>query len=183
VYPNGMRKHALLVAIALGTLLSAGSLRADPLPTWGVSPAPADDSPTGRARDLLNRARALDDAATSDERYAVDVAARLPALRIAAKVARDRADRATGDDKEALVAKAEDLETDVVISEAETVSKKKIAADHRRAAKDLRARALRLVKDGNAATSTSAADHDLACDPPYRFTSDGRKIYRIECLK
>jgi len=153
--------------------------------TWSTAHASNDatsvsrDSPVTRARELLTRSRFLDEAANVDERAAVELAAKLPSLRTAAKTARERADRATVEDKEALGARADDLETDVVVSEAEITFKRKTAADNRRVARDLRVRAVKLVREGPLAEEPTV----LACDPPFRFTPDGRKIYRIECLK
>lgn len=144
------------------------------------SPSSADESPVARARDLLARARLLDEAALGDEKSAVEIAARLPALRATAKTARDKADRASGEDRETLVSRAEDLEADVAISEAETTAKKRAAVDNRRMARELRARAVRLVRE---APVESPANAGSPCDPPYRYTADGRKIYRVECLK
>jgi hypothetical protein len=127
---------------------------------------------------MLARARLLEEAATADDKAAADLNARLPTLRLSAKVARDRADRATGDDRDTLVARAEDLEADLAVSEAETTAKRRSAIDNRSRARELRALAIKLVKEPPP-TSTVAS----TCDPPYRFTNDGRKIYRIECLK
>lgn len=145
-----------------------------------ASPSSTDESPVARARDLLARARLLDEAALGDEKSAVEIAARLPALRATAKTARDKADRASGEDRETLVSRAEDLEADVAISEAETTAKKRAAVDNRRMARELRARAVRLVRE---APVESPANAGSPCDPPYRYTADGRKIYRVECLK
>lgn len=127
---------------------------------------------------MLARARLLDEAATADEKAATELAARLPALRASAKAARDRADRAAGNDRETLVSRAEDLEADLAISEAETTSRRRSAVENRRVARDLRARAVRTVREAPADPPPASP-----CDPPYRFTADGRKIYRIECLK
>lgn len=109
-----------------------------------------DPSPAALARDLLARARALDEAALADERSAAAIGKDLPAKRAAAKVARDQADRASGVDKIALEANADDLETDVAISEVETVTKREAAAERRLRARELRARALRLVQGASA---------------------------------
>ena len=46
-------------------------------------------------------------------------------------------------------------------------------------ARELRVRAVKLVREAPATEEPTA----LACDPPFRYTPDGRKIYRIECLK
>lgn len=164
-----------------GTCAAAPSA---PTSTWGsqsssaAAPA-AEESPVVKARDLLARAKLLDEAATTDEKAAVEIAARLPTLRISAKTARDRADRASGDDRELLVSRAEDLEADLAVSEAEATHKKKTASDNRRMARELRARAVRLVREA----PVDAPSTNAPCDPPYRFTVDGRKIYRVECLK
>ena len=152
--------------------------------TWGssattVAEPPAEESPVARARDLLARARLLDEAAAADEKAATELAARLPTLRASAKAARDRADRAAGDDREMLVSRAEDLEADVAVSEAETTAKRRSAIENRRVARELRARAVRTVREAPAEPPATTSP----CDPPFRFTADGRKIYRIECLK
>ncbi len=137
------------------------------------------DSPVTRAREMLTRARFLDEAATVDEKGATDLARRLSALRGSAKVARDRADKATPEERELLGARAEDLETDVIVSEAEITFERRTASENRRVARELRIRAVKLVREAPAFEDAAAN----ACDPPFRFTADGRKIYRVECLK
>ena len=156
------------------------------LTTWGgrgsavVDATSANrDSPVTHAREMLTRARFLDEAATVDEKAASDLAARLGALRASAKVARERADKATPEERELLGARADDLETDVIVSEAEITFKRRTAADNRRVARELRLRAVKLVREAPAFEDLTAS----ACDPPFRFTADGRKIYRVECLK
>lgn len=187
----------LRVALGFAVLAFASYAHADekcptppraPAVTWGAtpsgtgaatSPAPVvDESPVAKARDLMARAKFLDEVATTEEKAAVDLAAKLPALRAAAKAARDKADKATTADKETLVAKAEELETDVTVTEAEANEKKKAAADNRKVARDLRARAVKMVKE-----TPAEREEASSCDPPFRFTADGRKIYRLECLK
>lgn len=183
----------LRFALGLGFLCLASSAHADekcptppamPKVTWGATPsatppaAPVDESPVSKARDLMARAKFLDDVATTEERASVDLTAKLPALRAAAKTAREKADKASAADKIALEAKAEELETDVTVSEAEATEKKKAAADNRKVARDLRARAVKMVKE-----PAIERDEVSSCDPPFRFTADGRKIYRLECLK
>jgi hypothetical protein len=165
---------------ALGTAVPA---------TWGTrNAAPPDatsvsrDSPVTRARELLRRARFLDDAAAVDEKAATELAARLPALRASAKAARERAERSTAEERELLGARAEDLDADVVISEAEVTFKKKTAVDNRRVAHELRLRAMRMAREAVDAPATEETTA-FGCDPPFRFTADGRKIYRVECLK
>ncbi|MBX3229939.1 MAG: hypothetical protein KIT84_26105 [Labilithrix sp.] len=148
--------------------------------TTNAAASPALDSPVARARDLLARARLLDEAASNDDKAAIELTARLPTLRASAKAARERADRATGDDRETLVAHAEELEADVIVSEAEVISRKRTAVDNRQTAAALRARAVHIVREPPPdATSQNGA----SCDPPFRFTADGRKIYRIECFR
>jgi hypothetical protein len=143
--------------------------------TWGAPPPPPrEDSPVARARELLASAKLLDETAATDEKAAADISMRLPVLRASAKSARERADRATGEDREILVARAEDLEADLAVSEAEGAAKRQAATDNRRYARDLRARAIRIARDPSTATT---------CDPPYRYTADGRKTYLIECLR
>jgi hypothetical protein len=188
----GRLRAALGTSALLFVLASADSAHADdkcptvpraPAVTWGATPisaqppaASVDDPIVARARELLARAKFLDEVATLDEKSAVDLVTRMPALKAAAKAARDKADRANGDAKQSLVAIAEHLETDVTVSEAEAMEKRRDAVDNRRIARELRARAVKMVRDG-------AAEEDSACDPPFRFTADGRKIYRLECLK
>jgi hypothetical protein len=137
------------------------------------------DSPVTRAREMLTRARFLDEASTVDEKAAVDLASRLGSLRASAKTARERAEKASPDERELLGARADDLETDVIVSEAEISFKRRTAADNRRVARELRLRAVKLVREAPAAEDPMAT----SCEPPFRFTADGRKIYRVECLK
>jgi hypothetical protein len=165
----------------------ASSTPATIITTWGTHSASSSDgtsvthdSPVTRARELLTRARFLDDAASTDEKAATDLASRLGALRTAAKTARERAERATPEEREVMGARAEDLETDVIVSEAEIGFKRKTAADNRRVARELRVRAVRLVRETPTALDEATAN---PCDPPFRFTADGRKVYRVECLK
>jgi hypothetical protein len=157
-----------------------------PIATWGGrggslvdATSVSRDAPVTRAREMLTRARFLDEAATVDEKAAVDLAARLGTLRTSAKAARDRADKAPPDERELLGARADDLETDIIVSEAEITFKRRTAAENRRVARELRLRAVKLVRDAPAYEDPTAS----ACDPPFRITADGRKIYRVECLK
>lgn len=191
-----VRRGLCLLVVASALIVPATALADDPharaqasstLPTWGnahtlydPSPTPAaHEAPVMRARQLLTRARHLDEAATADERAATELVAKLAALRTAAKAARDHAEKASVDDKEAFGARADDLETDVIVSEAEVTFKRKTAANNRRYARELRARAVMLATEAPLAEEPAA----LGCEPPFRFTPDGRKIYRIECLK
>jgi len=169
-----------------GLAASASSGSPTALTTWGGrgsslvdATSVTRDSPVTRAREMLTRARFLDEAATVDEKAAVDLASRLGTLRAAAKVARERADKASPDERELLGARADDLETDVIVSEAEITFKRRTAADNRRVARELRLRAVKLVREAPAFEDAAAT----SCDPPFRFTADGRKIYRVECLK
>lgn len=189
-----MRRALLLVTLAFAIVVPASALADDPyglapgsagnLPTWGNARAINDatsvsrDAPVTHARELLTLARSLDDAANVDEKAATELAAKLVSLRIAAKAARDGADRATVEDKEILGARAEDLETEIFVSEAEVVFMRTTAADNRRLARGLRRRAVKLVREAPPHEEPTAV-----CDPPFRYTPDGRKIYRIECFK
>ncbi len=155
-----------------------------PLPQ-ATLPAPAlspDDAGVGRARELLARARMLDESATNDEKLASDLTKAIPALRSAAKAARERVSRPEAQnrpDHEALVARAEELEAELAIDEVDVAVKKHAAAENRRLARELRALAVRVVKEPAA---LAEADAQNPCDPPYRYTADGRKIYRVECF-
>jgi len=100
---------------------------------------------------------------------------RPPALRAGGKVAREKADKATTADKVALDAKAEEIETDVTVTEAEATEKRKSAADNRRVARDLRARAVKMVKE----PPPERADEAATCDPPVPFPPDERKTYPL----
>ena len=169
-----------------GLASSSSSSSSAALATWGGhasslvdATSVTRDAPVTRARDMLMRARFLDEAATVDEKAALDLANHLGALRASAKVARDRADKATPEDRELLAARADDLETDVIVSEAEITFKRRTATENRRVARELRLRAVKLVREAPAFEDPTAN----ACDPPFRFTNDGRKIYRVECLK
>ncbi len=163
-----------------------GSSSSPAITTWGGrtsslvdATSVTRDAPVTRARDMLTRARFLDEAATVDEKAALDLANHLGALRASAKVARERAEKATPEERELLGARAEDLETDVIVSEAEITFKRRTAAENRRVARELRMRAVKLVREAPALEDSIAN----SCDPPFRFTNDGRKIYRVECLK
>lgn len=166
---------------------STTSAASRPLSTWGGGHGSAlddatsasRDAPVGRAREMLTRARFLDEAAAVDEKSAAELASRIGALRASAKTARERAEKASPEDRELLGSRAEDLETDVIVSEAEIAWKRRTAADNRRVARELRVRAVKLVREAPAYEDPTAN----ACDPPFRFTADGRKIYRVECLK
>lgn len=200
-----MRRRALAtllgwtLALTLATAI-APNAHADPAPapprpdgatvTWGGRGSPSLDAaasqtaPVPRAREMLTRAKALEEAATNDERASTEIAARLPALRMAAKVARDRADRAAGDERAPLLAHAEELEADVIVSEAEVVWKRATAVENRRVARELRQHAVRLVREAKpGAAAVGLEPVAPACDPPFNFTADGRKVYRVECLK
>jgi hypothetical protein len=166
---------------------AAGTTSGTTFATWGgPSGGPVADatsvsrtSPITRARDMLTRARFLDEAAVVDEKTASELAAKLGTMRAAARAARITADRATGEERELLGSRAEDLETDVIVSEAEVTFKRKTAADNRRVARELRVRAVKLVRDPPATEEVNAS----TCDPPFHYTADGRKIYRLECLR
>jgi hypothetical protein len=139
-----MRRLVLALALPLAVLA----------PVTVAVPASAQDtfaaSPVALARELLVRARRLDDSAAVDEKVAATLAAELPGKRTAAKLARDAAEKASGDQRPAAEAKAEDIETDVIVTEAEITARRDAAVEDRRMAKDLRARAVRLAQ-GNAA--------------------------------
>lgn len=200
---RGARIASIVGAVSALVMMPNAALADDtqaaPVPsTWGGvhstdvgATSTSLDAPVTRARELLGRARFLDDAATADEKAATELQARIGPLRTSAKAARDKADHAGSDDKEVLVARAEDLETDLAVSEAEITFKRRAAADNRRVARELRQRAVRLVRDtpGSPGYPTeSVADAErtpirmVSCDPPFRFTADGRKLYRLECL-
>ena len=57
-----------------------------------------------------------------------------------------------------------------------------LAVGNRRIARDLRARAVKIVKEVKD-LNEGVADTAAMCNPPFHYTPDGRKIYRIECLK
>lgn len=109
-----------------------------------------------RAREMLVRAKFLDETATSDERLAADLMLRLPTLRKAASVARDKAEHATASDQDALIQHADELEADLAVSEAEVTVKKRLAADNRRMARELRIRAVGLVREATVAVQPRA---------------------------
>jgi hypothetical protein len=175
---------------------ASGASRGTTFSTWGVGHAPAADAtslsrdaPVTRAREMLMRARFLDEAAAIDEAAAAVLVVRLASMRTSAKIAREKAEKATPEEREALGARADDLETDVVVSEAEVGFKRRTAAENRRVARDLRLRAVKLVREAPAldkATADKATAEEAAaqsCDPPFRYAADGRKLYRVECLK
>lgn len=138
-----MRRVLLALAMPLVLLGPALPATAQAQDTYAASPV-------ARARELLLRARRLDDSATVDEKVAATLAAELGAKRAAAKAARDAVSKASAEQKAAAEAKAEDLETDVIVSEAEIVARRNAASEDRRMAKDLRARAVRLAQGNEA---------------------------------
>ena len=139
-----MRRLVLALALPLAVLGSVAT------PETAQAQDTFAATPVALARELLVRARRLDESATIDEKVAATLAAELPAKRTAAKLAREAADKAKDDQKAAAEARAEDLETDVIVSEAEVVARRNSASEDRRMAKDLRTRAVRLAQ-GNAA--------------------------------
>lgn len=158
------RALAALLAGALAATLAPSAAADGPcipagggvLVTWGA-PRAADPSPVAQARDLLARAEVLDQAAAAEDADAKRVDLRLASLRTAEKAARDPAS-------------AERLAAEIAVTEAEAAERRRAAEADRRAARELRARAVMTVREE-------------PCDPPYRFTPDGRKIYRLECLR
>ena len=151
-----------------------------PAPAATQALPPADEAVVGRARDLLARARVLDETAANDERFVVDLGKALPALRVAAKAVRERAGRAEAaarPEAEALTARAEELEAELAVDEVEVAVRRHAAESTRRLARELRALAVRVIKE-----PPSTADAAATCDPPYRYTADGRKLYRVECF-
>jgi hypothetical protein len=138
-----MKRLVLAVALPLAISAVAVPAPAHAQDTWAASPV-------ALARELLIRARRLDDSATTDEKVAAQLAVELPGKRSAAKAARDIANRAPLDQKPAAEAKAEDLETDVIVTEAEITARRNAASEDRRLAKDLRARAVRLAQGNEA---------------------------------
>ena len=139
-----MKRLVLVLALPLAVLGTAVT------PETAAAQDTYSASPVALARELLVRARRLDESATVDEKVAATLAAELPGKRSAAKLARDAAEKAGTDQKAAADARAEDLETDVIVSEAEITARRNAASEDRRMAKDLRARAVRLAQ-GNAA--------------------------------
>lgn len=156
--------------------------------TWGsgrvgspvVVAGAAGDVPLSRARELLMSARSLDEAAAIEEVAAKELSARLTSLRTAAHDARERADRASPEERDLLSARADDLATDVIITEAEVSFNRRAAVENRRVARELRARAVKLAREASASAVPIAG---TSCDPPFSITADGRKVYRVECLK
>ncbi len=144
------------------------------------------DSPVVRARDSLLRARSLDEAASLDERAADEIAAKLQEMMAAAKGARATADKSPPETRERLKARADDLEVDVAVSEAEITDKRRTAADQRSAARELRSHALALVRQPQVVQERAAlasASASASCDPPFSYTPEGHKVYRVACLK
>jgi hypothetical protein len=124
----------------------------------GPAPAAAPATPVTHARELLTRSNTLDEAADTDEKSSLELEKRLPGLRVSAKAARDRAIRATGSDHDRLAAMAERLEADVIVSEAEVVSKRHAVIENRRTARELRVMAVNLVRgDSDDAPATADA--------------------------
>jgi hypothetical protein len=99
------------------------------------------DPPVTQARDMLTRAKQLDEVAKTAEREVITLEQRLPGLRTSAEAARKRAKNG----EQALVAEAENLEADLIVSEAEVASKRKASIEARETAHTLRSHAVRLV--------------------------------------
>src|SRR5687768_8357942 len=81
---SGMRRLVLALAAALALAGPALPATAEAQDTYAASPV-------SLARELLLRARRLDESATVDERTAAALVAELPGKRLAAKAARDAA--------------------------------------------------------------------------------------------
>lgn len=143
----GMRRLVLALVLPLALLAPVA------IPAEASAQDTYSASPVALARELLVRARRLDESATVDEKVAAGLAAELPGKRTAAKLAREAAAKATGEQRPAAEAKAEDLETDVIVSEAEITARRNAATEDRRMAKDLRVRAVRLAQ-GNTSELT-----------------------------
>lgn len=139
----GLAALALLAPSLVPSLAHADEPSRCPAPPLAVREW--DPSAVALARELLVCARGQDEAALGDEKIAAALAAELPAKRAAAKAARDAAKKASADQREAFEARAEDLETEVIITEADIASRRNAAAEQRKSAKELRARAVRLV--------------------------------------
>jgi hypothetical protein len=110
-----------------------------------LSPTP-DDGRITRARELLGRARKADESATQDQKVANELSKKLDGLRQQAIAARRSADVAQPQDREDAVALAEQAEAELALSEAEIVQRRTAATDARKAARDLRDRALRVMR-------------------------------------
>lgn len=156
----------------------------------GAAVEDAQPSVVSRAKDLLARARFLDESALSDERVATDLDKKLPQMRDALAKALLAAD-ARPAERQALVARAESIEADITVSEAEILVRRRSAVDNRRVAREFRERAVALVKAESAPPPPppkGSAGLPLylpaqrECSPPFAFTPDGRKVYKIECL-
>lgn len=147
---------------------------------------PAVESPVARARELLGRAKLLDEEALVDERVAADLDKRLPGLRDAAKAARAASERARPEAKDAALARAETLEADLAVSEIEVGARRRSAGENRRVARELRERAVRVARGEPPKVEPARPPLYLPaasdCAPPYAFTPDGRKVYKLECL-
>ena len=172
-----MRYWALL-AIAIPLLPIAA--HADDKPAQAKPEAKIEESVVRHAREMVDRAKFLEETATGDEKAAWEIAKRIDDLRQRLRLAKDRALAAkdTDKDKDALVAKAEEIEADLVVSEAEVITKRRAVIENRRVARDLRATAVKMVKEASVEPPSLA----WTCNPPFSYDLSGRKIYRVQCL-
>lgn len=179
-----MRYWALLaIAIPLLPLAAhADDKQAKPEPR-------VEESVVRHAREMVDRAKFLEEAAAVDEKAAWEIAKRIDDLRQRLRVAKDRvlAAKDTDRDKDALVAKAEEIDADLVVSEAEVITKRRAVIENRRVARDLRAAAVKMVKEApidalRDSRGGEPASLAWACNPPFSYDLSGRKIYRLQCL-
>lgn len=97
-----MTRVALRAILSLAFLTLAHDATADePAPpqpaesqAQGARTPASEERAVAKARELLERARFLDETATAEGKAVVDLDKRLPALRLAARAARDRVGRA-----------------------------------------------------------------------------------------
>jgi hypothetical protein len=176
----------LLVALfcaPLAALCAPSVARADgfdPFSPRTVSPAPhemavgVDESPIERAHDLLHRAKLADDAALLQERTSAEIDKRIGPLREQALAARKLSEKATGTDRDAAIATAEQLEAEIAVIDIERSTRMKQAAELRKNARAMREKAVAVIKgeDKPAAVAAPApAAAPRQCRPPF-FCAD-----------
>jgi len=190
-------KWSALAAASTAVLSFASSARAEPQeglsvgrPSVAVAAAgqKPDGSALAQARDLIARARVLDEVAASEEKLAVELAKKVAAQR--SEVKRLRHAATFRPEKDALTDRADAIEAELLVNELDIEEQKHAAAEHHRSARELREHAVDVVRGRVAYVVHRHRDPllpmyipaDWECSPPYTLQPDGRRLYKHECL-
>lgn len=180
----GLAVVGLAMTVSTATTARAEEPKPAARTTWGTPESERGENletPPSRARSMLARARFLDEAAGAEERIARDLTAALPAKRTAATAARAKVAHGPPEFKDVFTADAENLEAELAVSEAEIDFRKRLASEDRAIARDLRVRAVRVARDAMGGPTSDALA--TSCDPPFYYSGDGLKKYRMECFR